>query len=286
MTVQTVRTIAELRAIVRAWRTDGLSVGVVPTMGALHEGHLSLVKAALTRCERVIVTLFVNPTQFGEGEDFTVYPRDEDADRTLIEGVGAHVLFAPEVDEMYPQGAVTQVHVPGLDAIWEGEHRPGHFTGVATVVAKLLGLAGADHAFFGEKDYQQLQVIATLARDLCIPTEIHGVETVREDDGLALSSRNRYLSAEERAIAPKLNAVLCQVAADFRNGSVGSELCRTAQAELTASGFGPVDYVALVDARTLQPLDVYDVGRPARIIAAAKLGRARLIDNIPVDSAS
>ena len=282
MALETIRTIADLRAVVRGWRKDELSVGVVPTMGALHEGHLSLVKAALDTCERVIVTLFVNPTQFGEGEDFSVYPRDEDADRKLVESEGAHVLFAPEVDEMYPEGAVTEVHVPGLDAIWEGHHRPGHFTGVATVVAKLLGLAGADHAFFGEKDYQQLQVIKTLARDLCIPTEIHGVETVRESDGLALSSRNRYLSEDERAQAPMLNAALRDVAAYFRDGGFGPQLGRAAEVRLAESGFGPVDYVAVVDAATLQPLDHFDSERPARIIAAAKLGRARLIDNIPV----
>jgi len=283
MTISTLRTVSELRAHVRAWRDAGLSVGLAPTMGALHSGHMSLVHAALQRCDRVIVTLFVNPTQFGEGEDFSVYPRDEDADRKLAEAEGAHVLFAPPVDEMYPPGAVTEVHVPGLDRVLEGAFRPGHFTGVATVVTKLLSMAGADHAFFGEKDYQQLQVIKTLARDLCMATEIHGVETMREADGLALSSRNAYLNETERATAPQLNAVLRRVADDFRGGAAGGELCRAAEAQLSDLGFGPVDYVAIVDASNLDALDSYDADRPARVLAAAKLGRTRLIDNIAVD---
>lgn len=283
MMISTLRTVSELRAQVRAWRDAGLSVGLAPTMGALHAGHMSLVRAALQRCDRVIVTLFVNPTQFGEGEDFSVYPRDEDADRKLAEAEGAHVLFAPSVDEMYPPGAVTEVHVPGLDSVLEGVFRPGHFTGVATVVTKLLSMAGADHAFFGDKDYQQLQVIKTLARDLRIPTEIHGVETVREPDGLALSSRNAYLSETERATAAKLNAVLRQVAQDFCGGAASPELCRTAEARLSELGFGPVDYVAIADASNLEALDRYDAARPARVLAAAKLGRTRLIDNIAVD---
>ncbi len=284
MSIKTVRTVQELRDIVRYWRGEGLSVGLVPTMGALHLGHLSLVRAAEKMCDRVVVTLFVNPTQFGEDEDYSDYPRNEDQDRDLVAAEGAHALFAPDVDEMYPGGSITEVHVPGLDTVLEGEHRPGHFTGVATVVTKLLLQSQADHAFFGEKDYQQLQVIKALARDLCIPTEIHGVPTVRESDGLALSSRNRYLSDQERAIAPTLNAVLVQVAADFRDGGSGENLCRAARAELKSAGFGPVDYVAIVDATTLQPVESHDANRPARVLAAATLGRARLIDNLPVDN--
>lgn len=283
MTISTLRTVSELRAHVRAWRDAGFSVGLVPTMGALHTGHLSLVHAALQRCERVIVTLFVNPSQFGAGEDFSVYPRDEDADRKLVEAEGAHVLFAPSVDEMYPFGAVTEVHVPGPDSVLEGVYRPGHFTGVATVVTKLLSMAGADHAFFGEKDYQQLQVIKTLARDLCMATEIHGVKTVREHDGLALSSRNAYLSETERATAAKLNAVLRRVANDFVSGAAAGTLCRMAEVELGELGFGPVDYVAIADASTLQGVERYAADRPARVLAAVKLGRTRLIDNIAVD---
>jgi len=288
MAFSTVRTVCELRAQVRTWRTDGLSVGLVPTMGALHAGHLSLVHAALKRCDRVIVSLFVNPTQFGEGEDFSVYPRDEDADRVLLESAGAHLLFAPSVVEMYPERsddrAGTEVHVPALDSILEGAYRPGHFTGVATVVSKLLLQSLADHAFFGEKDFQQLQVIKTVTRDLYIPTEIHGVATLREDDGLALSSRNRYLTAEERATAPRLYETLCKVAADFKRGGSATDFCRAAEAVLVDFGFGPVDYVAIADATTLKPVETYDANRPARVLAAASLGRARLIDNIPVDS--
>jgi pantoate--beta-alanine ligase len=280
MSISTLRTVADLRAQVLAWRSEGLSIGLVPTMGAMHAGHLSLVQAALTDCERVIVTLFVNPTQFGEGEDFADYPRNEEVDRNLVAAEGAHVLFAPDVDEMYPGGSVTEVQVPGLDAVLEGQFRPGHFTGVATIVTKLLLQSLADRAYFGQKDYQQLQVIKTLARDLCIPTEIIGVETLREADGLAMSSRNIYLTKTERAQAPQLNAVLRQVAKGFRAGGSGATLCREGEVELAAQGFGPVDYVAIVDAATLQPVERFDAHRPTRVLAAAKLGRARLIDNI------
>jgi len=289
MALSTVRNVSELRTQVRAWRADGLSVGLVPTMGALHAGHLRLVHTALNQCDRVVVSLFVNPTQFGEGEDFSVYPRDEDADRALLESEGAHLLFAPSVAEMYPEqaddgAAGVEVHVPGLDSTLEGVCRPGHFTGVATVVSKLLLQSLADHAFFGEKDYQQLQVIKLVARDLCIPTEVHGVATLREDDGLAMSSRNRYLSAGERTTAPRLYEVLCKVAMDFKRGGSGIDLCRAAEVALADFGFGPVDYVAIADANTLEPLAAYDAHRPARVLAAAGLGRARLIDNIAVDS--
>ena len=283
MSVTTVRTIQTLRDQVNAWRKDDLVVGLVPTMGALHAGHLTLVDAALSKCDRVIVTLFVNPTQFGEGEDFSVYPRDEDRDRSLVEERGAHVLFAPEVEEMYPPGSITEVHLPGPDRVLEGQFRPGHFTGVATVVTKLLNQAQADHAFFGEKDFQQLMVIKTLARDLSIPTQIHGVETVREDDGLAMSSRNMYLNEGERQIAPILNQTLRQVAEDFRAGGDGRALCHAAQQKLQDAGFDPVDYVAIADSQTLTLQDVYNGARPARVLAAAKLGRARLIDNIGID---
>lgn len=280
------RTVADLRACVRAWRVADLSIGVVPTMGALHDGHLALVRAALSTCDRVIVTLFVNPSQFGEGEDFSAYPRDEARDAALVEGEGAQVLFAPSLEEMYVEGETTEVRVAGLDGVLEGAHRPGHFTGVATVVAKLLGLAQADHAFFGEKDYQQLQVISHMAGDLCMATEIHGVATVREDDGLALSSRNAYLTDDERAIAPTLNATLRQVAADFRAGGDGGRLELKAREALAQAGFKPVDYVAIVDGATLASLNTYDAARPARVLAAAKLGRARLIDNVAVDDVS
>lgn len=281
-TLQIVRSIRDLRATVRDWRVAGLSVGVVPTMGALHDGHLELVRTALAACDRVIVTLFVNPSQFGPNEDFDKYPRNEARDQALVEAEGAHVLFAPSVDEVYGAQQVTEVHVPGLDRVLEGASRPGHFTGVATIVAKLLNQCQADHAFFGEKDYQQLQIISRMATDLNIATEIHGVATVREGDGLALSSRNAYLSADERAIAPALHETLCQVAADFRAGDDGGRLELRARERLSEVGFSTVDYVTIVDAVTLEQLNSYDANRPARVLAAATLGRTRLIDNISV----
>lgn len=277
-----VRTVDALRACVLAWRAESLSVGLVPTMGALHDGHAALIRAALATCDRVIVTIFVNPTQFGEGEDFDAYPRDEATDQGLIEDLGAHALFAPTPDEMYTPGEMTEVHVTHFDAVLEGICRPGHFAGVATIVAKLLGAAQADHAFFGEKDYQQLQVIRRLAYDLCIATHIQGVPTVREADGLALSSRNAYLTEDERSQAPKLHECLQSVAKDFRSGLDARALERKASGALIAAGFNSVDYVSVADAQTLLPLDSFDAERPARVVAAAMLGRARLIDNVGV----
>lgn len=277
-----IRTIDALRDRVRAWRAASLSVGLVPTMGALHDGHAALITQALATCDRVVVSVFVNPTQFGEGEDFDAYPRDEATDQALIQAKGAQVLFAPGADEMYTPGEMTEVRVTHFDTMLEGVCRPGHFTGVATIVAKLLNAAQADHAFFGEKDFQQLQVIRRLAYDLCIATDIHGVPTVREADGLALSSRNAYLTEDERAIAPKLHALLNAVSQDFQSGQDARTLERNAAEALIKAGFGSVDYVAVADAQTLLPLDRFDAGRPARVIAAAWLGRARLIDNVGV----
>lgn len=277
-----IRTIGALRDRVRAWRAASLSVGLVPTMGALHDGHAALVNAALSTCDRVIVSLFVNPTQFGEGEDFDAYPRNEGADQALVQTLGAHVLFAPEAIEMYTPGEMTEVHVAHFDDMLEGACRPGHFTGVATIVAKLLNTAQADHAFFGEKDYQQLQVIRRVAYDLCIATNIQGVPTVREADGLALSSRNAYLTQDERGAAPELHQLLQTVSQDFRAGLDARTLEHKASEALIKAGFATVDYVAVADAQTLLPLDQFDAGRPARVIAAAWLGRARLIDNVGV----
>jgi len=290
MSIALIRSIDALHKEVRAWRDADLSVGVVPTMGALHGGHLRLVGAALEVCERVIVTVFVNPTQFGPNEDFSVYPRDEAGDRDLAGAAGAHMVFVPGVDDVYPGvhpgvhpgGGTSEVHVPMLDGVWEGASRPGHFTGVATVVAKLLLMCRAEHAFFGEKDFQQLQVIRAVVRDLFIPTMVHGVATVRAEDGLALSSRNAYLSPSERALAPRLNAVLVAVARGFRAGEDSVSLCRNGQRELVDVGFGPVDYLAIVDGETLQSLDRYQPGRAARVVVAARLGRTRLIDNVAV----
>jgi pantoate--beta-alanine ligase len=259
-----------------------LSVGLVPTMGALHEGHFSLVRRSVTTLDRTIVTLFVNPRQFGPNEDFGTYPRTEAADATALERQGAHVLFAPMVEEMYPAGAVTSVAVPGIGDILEGSFRPGFFTGVATVVTKLLIQSLPDVAFFGEKDYQQLCVITRLAADLDIPVQIQGCPIVREADGLALSSRNVYLSTAERTIAPALNRALNDVALKVRSGGVETIADAEAQAAetLLRAGFRQVDYVTVRDAAGLAP--VGDVTKPARILAAAWLGRTRLIDNIPL----
>ena len=274
-----VRSVADLRAQVRAWRLEGLRVGLVPTMGALHRGHLSLVEAALSRADRVAASVFVNPSQFGPTEDFSAYPRQEAADAGMLAGAGAHLLFAPTVAEMYPPGFATTVTVTGVSAGLCGEVRPGHFAGVATVVTKLLLQALPDVAVFGEKDYQQLQVIRRLVRDLDVPVEVMGAATVREPDGLALSSRNAYLSPAERAMAPTLYRVLTGVAERLRGGEIeAAPLLAEASAEILRTGFASVDYLELRDAETLAALDHAD--RPARLLVAARLGKARLIDNI------
>ena len=277
----TVRTVADLRAQVRAWRQDGLRVGFVPTMGALHRGHLSLIETALGRADRVVASVFVNPSQFGPNEDFSAYPRQEGTDAGLLAGAGAHLLFAPTVAEMYPPGFATTVTVTGVSAGLCGEVRPGHFAGVATVVTKLLLQALPDVAVFGEKDYQQLQVIRRLVRDLDIPVAVIGAPTVREADGLALSSRNAYLSPEQRAIAPAMFRVLTALAERLRNcDEAAAPLLAAGCEDLRYAGFASVDYLELRDTETLAPLTHAD--RPARLLVAARLGKARLIDNIGV----
>jgi pantoate--beta-alanine ligase len=276
--IRTVRTVAELRAAVAAWRRAGETVALVPTMGALHRGHVSLVEAARAACRRCITTLFVNPKQFGPREDFSHYPRQEAADRALLDAVGCDLLFAPGVGEMYPAGFSTTVWLQGVTDRWEGEARPGHFAGVATVVTKLLLQAMADKAFFGEKDYQQLQAVKRMVRDLDIPVEIVGCPTVRDPDGLALSSRNAHLSAAERRIAPLLHRTIADLAAAAAEGGNIAAAITAGKAALLAAGFSAVDYLALVDATTLEPLDRLD--RAARVLAAARLGAVRLIDNV------
>lgn len=275
-----VRDVPALRAAVADWRRQGLRVGLVPTMGALHDGHLSLVRAAKAACDRVVASLFVNPKQFAPHEDFDRYPRDEAGDSALLASAGCDLLFAPERAAMYPDGFATSVTVANVSAPLEGEHRPHFFGGVATVVAKLLLQCLPDAAFFGEKDYQQLQVIKRLVRDLDIPVEIAGCATVREADGLAMSSRNAYLSADERRIAAQLNAVLCDAIKAARAGGAIAGAEAEAQRRLLAAGFTQVDYVAIRDAETLAP--IADLSRPARILAAAWLGKTRLIDNMAV----
>jgi pantoate--beta-alanine ligase len=249
-------------------------------MGALHEGHLSLVRAAKHNCDRVIATLFVNPRQFAPHEDFDRYPRDESGDSDLLAGAGCDLLYAPDRAAMYPEGFATNVIVSDVSTPLEGEFRPHFFGGVATVVAKLLLQSLPHAAYFGEKDYQQLQVVKRMARDLDIPVEIVGCATVREADGLAMSSRNAYLSADERRIAARLNHIMRDAIRAVRNGeaiaNVEAEACR----HIVAAGFTSVDYLAIRDAQTLQP--IANLARPARILAAAWLGKTRLIDNMAV----
>ena len=274
------RTVADLSAAVRWWKAAGDVVGVVPTMGALHDGHLSLVRAAKADCARVVVTIFVNPMQFNNPEDLKKYPRSLEADAVLLKAVGVDVIFAPEPDEVYPDGFATTVTVTGVSQPLEGALRPGHFEGVATVVAKLLGMTMADRGYFGQKDWQQLQVVQKLVRDLNVPVVIVGCETIREADGLAMSSRNARLDAAAREKAPVLYAALTRAVADIRAGGTDRMAIREAAEAVRAAGFERVEYIELRDAGTLMPSD--DPGRPRRMLAAAWLGGVRLIDNIAV----
>ena len=277
------RTVTGLRAAVAGWRQAGERVGLVPTMGALHAGHLSLVAEARRRADRVVATIFVNPKQFGANEDLDRYPRQEAADAAALDAAGCDLLFAPSAAEMYPDGFATNVSVSGVSFDLEGGLRPGHFDGVATVVAKLLNQAQADVAVFGEKDYQQLLVIRRLARDLDIPTEIVGHPTVREADGLAMSSRNAYLDAEGRAVAARFPAVLKETAARISGGAAMEAALEAAHAELIAAGVAGIDYLVVRDAETLAP--VSDLSRPARLLAVVRVGATRLLDNLPVGQA-
>lgn len=279
MSLDTVTTIAALRAQVAAWRREGKRIGMVPTMGALHAGHLALIRAAGEQTDRVVVTLFVNPMQFGPSEDLSTYPRDEAADREKLVEAKTDLLFAPTGEEMYPAGFDTKVLVGGPAAGLETDYRPHFFTGVATVVAKLLLAGLPDRAYFGEKDFQQLLVVKRLVRDLNIPTEIFGCPTVREHDGLALSSRNAYLSPEERARAPRLYATLRQTAERLRAGDPNDALAK-GRKSLERAGF-VVDYFDARNAETLAPVGDWRT-EPLRLLAAAKLGRTRLIDNVAV----
>lgn len=284
MALSLLRDPAALRAHLAPWRRAGLRIGFVPTMGALHAGHAALIERALAATDRVVVSVFVNPTQFGPGEDFDRYPRTEAADAALIERLGAAVMYAPDAAAVYPPGDATRVTVGGLAEPMEGALRPHFFTGVATVCARLFCHVLPDAAFFGEKDYQQLLVVRRMVRDLGLPMEVVGVPTVREVDGLALSSRNAYLSAAERAAAPALYRVLCETAASLRAGATIAALRPAAVEALRAAGFAEPDYLDLRDAETLAPLEGLGTA-PARLFAAARLGTTRLIDNIPLDPA-
>jgi len=274
-----VTTVAELRAALAALRQDGGTVGMVPTMGALHAGHISLVTQARTLSPHVVVSIFVNPAQFAPHEDFDAYPRTLDADLEKLSGA-ADIVFSPNAREMYPDGYATTITVGGPSAGLETDFRPHFFAGVATVVTKLLLAASPDIAMFGQKDYQQLMVVKRLVRDLALPTQIIGAPTMREADGLAMSSRNAYLGAGDRTVAARLNVILKDTAAKAR-ATGDLRAVETAGAEaLLRAGFGSVDYVAIRDAQTLDPARTLD--RPARILAAAKLGKTRLIDNMAV----
>lgn len=277
--MERVSTIEEVRTVLRRPRLEARTIGLVPTMGALHEGHLSLVAASCQRCDLTIVSVFVNPTQFGEGEDFDAYPRDLEADAALLEGAGVDVLFAPGVAVMYPEGAVTLVDPGPMGTVWCGASRPGHFTGVATIVTKLLGIVGPDVAFFGEKDYQQLKVIERVVADLDIPAHIVGCPIVREADGLALSSRNRYLTPEERAHALVLSRALAEARRRVEDGETDAAALQIEIAEAVASEPGiALDYACIVDAETLE--SVIAVRGECRALVAARVGSARLIDNV------
>lgn len=253
---------------------------MVPTMGALHDGHLALVEEARRQADRVIASLFVNPLQFGEGEDLERYPRQEKEDGRALDRAGCDLLWIPTAEQMYPAGFSTTVSVSGLASRWEGKARPGHFDGVATVVTKLLNAVRPEVALFGEKDFQQLAVIRRLAIDLNLGAEILGVPTVRDEDGLALSSRNAYLSESERARAVALPSSLNAAAEAVEGGQPVGAAIEMARNALVEAGFSPIDYVALVDALTMEPLD-HPAGR-MRLIAAATIGSTRLIDNVPV----
>jgi pantoate--beta-alanine ligase len=279
--LKTVRTIKDLRRAISGFREAGESVALVPTMGALHDGHLALVKLALKKADRAVVSIFVNPAQFAPNEDLARYPRDESGDRKKLAGMGADLIWAPTAEEMYPDGFATRIEPGGAAQGLEGEFRPHHFGGVATVCCKLFSAVTPDIAVFGEKDYQQLCVVRQMVRDLNLPLKIAALPTVREKDGLARSSRNAYLTAQERAAAPALHRALEAIAVVARKSGLVNKAIDTARHDLLAAGFAKVDYIELRDAETLAPVAAKS-GRKSRILAAAWLGKTRLIDNVGV----
>lgn len=281
MTAPILRRLSDLRAATAKWRLAGETIGLVPTMGALHAGHLSLVEAAKAACDRVIVTIFVNPKQFNSPEDLANYPRTENQDAEKLAPFGVDLIYVPDPDQIYPEGYATNVSVAGsITGVMEGPNRPGHFDGVATVVAKLFLQTGADKAFFGKKDYQQLMVVRRMARDLDIPIEVVGCETVREASGLAMSSRNLRLEPEALKRAAALHAAMTEAAKGAADGLNWAPLEAAARQALKAAGFDEVEYFDLRCAATLEALDA--PARPARLFAAAWLNGVRLIDNIEV----
>ncbi|PTA98616.1 MULTISPECIES: pantoate--beta-alanine ligase [Sulfitobacter] len=280
MTPEIIRTLVELRSKVAGWKAAGESVAVVPTMGALHQGHLSLVRAAKEACDRVIVTIFINPKQFNNPDDYKNYPRTEEEDARKLIALKADVVYVPDGEQMYPNGFATTVSVEGITQGLCGAHRAGHFDGVATIVTKLFTQSQADKAFFGEKDYQQLQVVTRLARDLDLPIEVIGCPTIREEDGLAMSSRNLLLSDRARTWAPELHRAMEEMSEGLLAGGDLETLRAAAVSRVERAGFTQVEYLDLRSADQLELMTTPD--RPARLLAAAWLAGVRLIDNIAV----
>lgn len=280
MTAPIIRKLTELQAITRQWQRNGDRIGVVPTMGALHDGHLSLVEQAKRNCDRVIVTIFVNPKQFDSAEDLVNYPRTEQDDAGKLAPFKVDAIWCPDAAQMYPQGFATNVSVARLTNVLCGAHRPGHFDGVATVVTKLLLQTRADAAFFGEKDFQQLQIVRRVVRDLDIPTEIIGCATLREADGLAMSSRNLRLPPQARLAAAALHCEMTVLSAQLMQGALWADLEPAARARLAAAGFERIEYLDLRACDDLRALD--QPGVAARLFVAGWVGGVRLIDNLPV----
>ena len=278
--MQIVRDMSDLAPALSAWRKAGEKIALVPTMGALHAGHMALVEAARAGADKVVASIFVNPLQFGANEDLDRYPRQEAADAKLLEEHGCDLIWMPTADQLYPLGFATTVSVAGVSERWDGESRPGHFAGVATVVAKLFTAVRPDLAFFGEKDFQQLAVIRRMTEDLGLGVEIRGVPTVRGVDGLALSSRNAYLSTDERQRALALARALEEARDAIQGGKPVDPVLDRAKDRLSDAGFSRIDYFALVDAATLEPLET--ASGEMRLIAAAVIGTTRLIDNVRV----
>lgn len=279
--MQTIRDIGQLKSALFALRAGGQRIALVPTMGALHAGHLALVEEAKRQADRVVATIFVNPLQFGANEDLDRYPRREEEDARALEEAGCDLLWMPTAEQMYPPGFDTKIIAEALASRWEGESRPGHFDGVATVVAKLFNAVRPEVAIFGEKDFQQLTVIRRMVLDLNLDVEIVGLPTIRDSDGLALSSRNAYLSPDDRARATMLPRMLERTAAGITGGEAVDQALEEARHALYDAGFSVVDYIALVDSATLEPIQS-PTGR-MRLIAAATIGGTRLIDNLPVE---